>query len=136
MIEATAKKAQFLSELCQELGIEAAVVNDRAETAAHDPALRERFASATARAVGSAATVAELVLPFLEPGGLAVLQRGDISQAERAALEDAVLMLGGRTEAEHAIHGRRRLILVRKLAPTPLRFPRRAGIPAKRPLCS
>jgi 16S rRNA (guanine527-N7)-methyltransferase len=97
--------------------------------------LRERFASATARAVAVAPTVAELVLPFLATGGVAVLQRGTIDARERTALEDASLMLGGAVETEHQLDGERRIVLVRKTEATALRFPRRTGIPEKRPLC-
>ncbi|MBV8723287.1 MAG: 16S rRNA (guanine(527)-N(7))-methyltransferase RsmG, partial [Candidatus Eremiobacteraeota bacterium] len=89
-----------------------------------------------ARAVASAPTVAELLLPFVGPGGVAILQRGTIDARERAALQDAVLVLGGVFEEERQLDGDRRIVLLRKTGPTPPRFPRRTGIPQKRPLCS
>lgn len=135
MIETTRKKAQFLQRAMAELHIDGEVIAQRAEVAAHDETLRERFASATARAVAAAPTVAELVLPFLAPGGVAVLQRGTIDARERTALADASLMLGGAVESERQLDGARRIILVRKTAATTLRFPRRTGVPEKRPLC-
>jgi 16S rRNA (guanine527-N7)-methyltransferase len=135
MIEATAKKATYLESLLEQLDLRGRVVTERAELAAHRPDLRERFASGTARALGSAPTVAELLLPFLELEGLALLQRGAISTKERVALEDASLMLGGSLESETELGGSRRIFLVRKVQRTPLRFPRRPGVPAKRPLC-
>ena len=136
LIEATAKKARFLEHLLEALGIPGTVLSERAETAAHNPRWRERFASGTARAVAGASAVAELLLPFLEPGGVAVLQRGSLPETERHALQDAALMLGGTLEAEHRLEGSRRIVLIRKRGATPSRFPRRAGVPAKRPLCS
>ncbi len=136
MIEATAKKAHYLESLLEALGIRGWVVTERAEVAAHRPDLREHFASGTARALGSASTVAELLLPLIELGGVAVLQRGAISTAERVGLEDACLMLGGLLESEYELEGARRIILVRKVRSTPPRFPRRPGVPAKRPLCA
>jgi 16S rRNA (guanine527-N7)-methyltransferase len=136
LVEATAKKARFLETALDELGISGQVVAERAETAAHRPDLRERFATGTARALGPAPTVAELLLPFLEIGGVAVLQRGTITPEELVALEDASLMLGGRLDAQISLGGNRRLILLRKAASTPNRFPRRPGVPAKRPLCT
>ena len=135
MIETTAKKARFLESALIELDLRGEVVIERAEVAGHQEGLRERFASGTARAIGSAPTVAELLLPFIACGGVAVLQRGQLDAMERTALEDACLMLGGRVERESLLGDERRIILVRKERPTPRRFPRRSGIPAKRPLC-
>jgi 16S rRNA (guanine527-N7)-methyltransferase len=135
MIESTAKKAAFLREAVAELGIAATVVPRRAEIAAREPEHRERYASATARAVAGATTVLELTLPLLAEGGLAILQRGAPEAGEAEAVADAVLVLGGTLEATIDQGGGRRVLLVRKTAPTPQRFPRRVGQPAKRPLC-
>jgi len=139
LIESVAKKARFLLEVVRQLGLPVEVRAERAEDAARDPELRERFAAATARAVGSAPTVIELTLPFLAIGGLAVLQRGKLEEPERIAAADAALVLGGEIEAELPVDDpearERRLLLVRKTVPSGPRFPRRAGVPAKRPLC-
>lgn len=136
MIEATLKKARFLEEMIAELRLEAFVLAERAEVVAHDPRFREGFTTGTARAVASAPTVAELLLPLISVGGEAILQRGTIDDRERQALSDAALMLGGSVEDEILLDGQRRLIVVRKVAPTSPRFPRRTGVPEKRPLCS
>lgn len=135
MIETTLKKARFLEAVIDELRLEAAVVAERAELAGHDPRFRESFITGTGRAVASAPTVAELLLPLIVVGGAAVLQRGTMDERERHALSDAALMLGGRVESERMLDGERRVIVVRKIAPTAARFPRRAGVPEKRPLC-
>lgn len=135
LIEATVKKAHFLESLPDALGMSATILAERAETAAHQTELREAFSSVTCRAVTSASASLELTLPFLQAGGVAVLQRGGIEPAERTGIEDAALVLGGRLEDEIALEGRRRILLVRKIAPTPARFPRRPGVPDRRPLC-
>jgi 16S rRNA (guanine527-N7)-methyltransferase len=135
MIEATTKKARFLESALELLELRGNVVAQRAEIAGHEAGLREVFSCGTCRALGSAPTVAELLLPLLLPGGIAILQRGAIFSDERRALEDASLMLGGRVASEEPLAGDRRLILIEKTGSTPLRFPRRPGIPAKRPLC-
>jgi 16S rRNA (guanine527-N7)-methyltransferase len=135
LVETTRKKAHFLERVIGELGIDGTVVALRAEVAAHDETLRGRFASGTARAVSAAPTVAELLLPLIATGGVAILQRGAMEPRERSALADASLMLGGEVEDERALAGDRRIVLVRKRTPTPLRFPRRTGVPEKRPLC-
>jgi len=135
LIETTVKKARFLEEMLAALGVDGRVVAERAEIAGHDPELRSRFATGTARAVSSAPAVAELLLPFIAAGGAAVLQRGTMDERERHALHDAALMLGGQLESETPLDGERRVIVVRKTAETAIRFPRRTGIPEKRPLC-
>jgi 16S rRNA (guanine527-N7)-methyltransferase len=134
LIESTRKKARFLERALAALELRGEVVPLRAEVAAHDDRWRERFDSGTARALALAPVVAELLLPFLRVGGAAILQRGTMDDRERAALEDAAIMLGGAVEAENSVDGDRRIILVRKTLPTPARFPRRTGIPQKRPL--
>ncbi len=135
MIEATAKKGRFLEEMLQRLGLRGAVVIARAEAAAHGD-LRERFRSGTARALAVAPTVAELLLPFVAIGGAAVLQRGRLDDGERRSLEDAALMLGASVEREVPLAGDRRILVLRKASTTPARFPRRSGVPEKRPLCT
>jgi 16S rRNA (guanine527-N7)-methyltransferase len=135
MIESTGKKARFLAETLSTLGLAGEVIVERAEVAAREDRLRERFASGTARAVASAPAVAELLSPFIAIGGAAVLQRGAMGERERNALGDAALVLGSRVEEERLLDGNRRLIVLRKVAGTPERFPRRPGVPRKRPLC-
>jgi 16S rRNA (guanine527-N7)-methyltransferase len=143
MIESTAKKARFLEEMLAEFGLAGSALAERAEVAAHKEELREHFHTGTARAVSTAPTVVELLLPFIHPGGRAVLQRGTMDDRELQAAEDASLMLGGHVDrvvqqlpevGEAGIV--RQLVIVEKTGKTPLRFPRRVGIPEKRPLCS
>ncbi len=145
LVESIAKKAAFLREISAELGLAVEVIAGRAEDIGRDPRYRGRFASATARAVAGVTTVLEFTIPLLEIGGVALLQRGTISAAERISASDAVLVLGATIEAEIATPlvmslapdsaDGRRLLVVRKTLATGPRFPRRAGIPAKRPLC-
>ena len=139
LVESVAKKARFLAEVVTELELPLVVRTLRAEDAGRDPEFRGRFASATARAVASLPTVLEFTIPLLEVGGLAVLQRGRLEHRERTAAVDAALVLGSRIDDEMLVSenadDERRVVLVRKLEPTGSRFPRRPGIPAKRPLC-
>jgi 16S rRNA (guanine527-N7)-methyltransferase len=137
LIESATKKARFLREVASDLDLPIEVRAERAEDAARNPALRGTFSSATARAVSNMPTVLELTVPFLKVGGLAVLQRGRLDSAERTAAADAALVLGAEIDEEilASEDGDRRVLLVRKIAATGPRFPRRAGVPAKRPLC-
>jgi 16S rRNA (guanine527-N7)-methyltransferase len=137
LVESVAKKARFLREVATELGLDATVLSMRAEEAGRDPCHRERYACATARAVAQASTILELTAPLLAIGGVALLQRGKAPEGERGTLADAALMLGMEIGEEIALEGSddRRIILAHKRTPTPIRFPRRAGVPHKRPLC-
>ena len=135
MVETTLKKARFLEEVLAELGLSGEVVAQRAEVAAHDGRLREAFHTGTARAVSAAPTVAELLMPFVEIGGRLVLQRGRFEPRERDALADAALILGGRIAETVELDGELRVVIVEKTGPTPMKYPRRVGVPEKKPLC-
>ncbi|MDQ6671774.1 MAG: 16S rRNA (guanine(527)-N(7))-methyltransferase RsmG, partial [Chloroflexota bacterium] len=83
LVESIGKKAAFLKETVEQLGLrDVEVVADRAETAARNPAHRDAYDWASARAVGSLPVVIELCAPFLAPGGLLVAQRSGDLDAE------------------------------------------------------
>ena len=139
LIDSTAKKTAFLSHVCRALDLEHILVRTgRAETLAHEPEMRERFDIAFARAVAEIAALVELTLPFVRVGGVVVLHKmADIaSELERAY--NAIETLGGglREVIPVALPGLddRSLVILEKLRPTPGRYPRRPGMPAKRPL--
>lgn len=135
LIEPTLKKAAFLTRALTECGLAGEALAERAETVARDERYREHFSFATARAVSRAPTVAELTIPFLRIGGRALLQRTIPEPRERQALEDAAPMLGATLVEERILEGDRRIFILEKRTPTPARFPRRNGVPEKRPLC-
>jgi 16S rRNA (guanine527-N7)-methyltransferase len=135
LVEPTAKKAAFLARALGECGLAGEAIAERAEVAARDARFREQFAFATARAVASAPTVAELTIPFLRIGGRAMLQRTIMESRERQALEDAAPMLGATLIEERQLEGEHRVLVLQKQTPTEQRFPRRNGVPEKRPLC-
>lgn len=135
LIEPTAKKAAFLSRALQACALAGEAVAERAETVARDERYREQFAFATARAVSRAPTVAELTVPFLRIGGRSLLQRTVPEPRERQALEDAAPMLGAALIEERILDGDHRIFVLEKRHSTPPRFPRRNGVPEKRPLC-
>ena len=140
LVEATGKKARFLEHIVATLGLkDVEVLCGRAEELAHDPSLRERFDVAVSRAVAEMNALLELTLPFCRPGGIMVAQKkGDVA-AELTAAHRALETLGGRllevreVRAEGLANGRV-LALVEKAAPTPDKYPRRSGMPQKRPL--
>jgi 16S rRNA (guanine527-N7)-methyltransferase len=140
LIEATARKAWFLGELIAELrlsGVQVAV--ERAETLAHQSEHREAYDAAFARALAPLPTLLELTLPFLRVGGLLVAPRKGDPASEQASSEAASALLGGGAPRAEpvtvpALADGRVLTIVEKERPTPAAYPRRPGMPAKRPL--
>jgi len=139
LLEATGKKAEFLKALCEELGIEAAVMNARAEQAAHDPAQREQYDVVVARAVAALPMLCELCLPFVRPGGVFAAYKGPKEKAviELETAGGAIALLGGALEHVHGEttgYGGRTRIMIRKISQTPTNYPRNHGIMRKKPL--
>jgi len=135
LVEASRKKAGFLEVVLRELELaNAEVLQTRAETLGRSPAHRGRHDAVTARALASIPVLAEYALPLLRIGGVAVFLKGSGAavQARRAA--GAVAILGGEVQAEDPVLAPRPLVVLRKVAPTPERYPRRPGVPARRPL--
>ena len=139
LLDATAKKTAFLSHAVETLGLrDVSVCTGRAEDAAHSADMRERFDAAFARAVADTAALAELTLPFVRVGGVVVLHKKADIAAELERAQAAIETLGGRLRAALPVSiaglDDRALVVLDKVRPTPQRYPRRAGMPAKRPL--
>jgi 16S rRNA (guanine527-N7)-methyltransferase len=140
LLEATGKKAEFLQAVVQRLhlsGVE--VINTRAEEAGQSPVHRERYDLALGRALAGMATLAELTLPLVRVGGTVIAQKGEDPTAEVEAARKAIAALGGQVRevipaAVPGLDAARHLVVLEKVAPTPAKYPRRPGIPAKRPL--
>jgi 16S rRNA (guanine527-N7)-methyltransferase len=140
LIEATAKKAEWVARTLARLGVEGtSVLAARAEDVAHDPAHRGRYDVAVARAVAPFAVLCELCLPFLTPGGRFVAQKGVAGAAvEVPAASRALSLLGGSLVEVRPVDlpglPNRVLVVVDQERPAPEPYPRRPGMPAKRPL--
>ena len=136
LLDATLKKVTFLKETAAALGLaNVTAVHGRAEELAHDPTYRERYAVVTARAVARLATLVELVAPLTAVGGLVILPKGATAHEEIDEARAAVGSVGGknpraaRSEIDDTL-----FVLIDKTDPTLERFPRRAGMPNKRPI--
>jgi 16S rRNA (guanine527-N7)-methyltransferase len=140
LLEATAKKANFLRHLISMLGLEdTEVITGRAEEAARDAVCREAFDIALSRALAPLPTLVEFTLPFVTVGGGVVAwKKGDIEDEIEGASK-AIEVLGGKLREVRAIeleglNDGRVLVIIDKVSPTPPEYPRRPGIPAKRPI--
>ncbi|PZC47755.1 MAG: 16S rRNA (guanine527-N7)-methyltransferase [Chloroflexi bacterium] len=140
LLEATGKKVTFLREIASGLGLsDVEVLQGRAEDFGRNLEHRDAFDVVVARALGGFPVALELCLPFVRVGGLFIAQMKGQIQPQISEGRGVAVLLGSQVEDVVSIDvlgGDRVLVVVRKLAQTPDKYPRRAGIPAKRPLKS
>jgi len=140
LLEATTKKTTFLEHLVQRLKLaNVQVLNARAEDAGQDPRYREKYDVVLARAVAQMPALAEYMLPLCRVGGKCVALKGESAVHEARQAETALHLLGGRVEKVIPVElpqvaETHYLVVIHKSAATPPAYPRRAGMPAKRPL--
>jgi 16S rRNA (guanine527-N7)-methyltransferase len=140
LLEATGKRTHFLEHVIALLGLtDVSVVTGRAEEVGNLPSQREHYDLVVARAVAKMATLSELCLPFARVGGHFIAMKGADVEQEIDEAKHAIEVLGGKvrtvqsTTVPHLLE-RRTLIVIDKLSSTPPKYPRRSGMPAKRPL--
>ncbi|MCS7224756.1 MAG: 16S rRNA (guanine(527)-N(7))-methyltransferase RsmG [Armatimonadetes bacterium] len=140
LCEARKKKVEFLNLVVHHLGLKnVRVLWERAETAARSEAHRECYDIAVSRAFGPVAVTLECTVPFVVVGGRVAIYGGPTLVKESELMKGLASLLGGRLERllEYALpltDRRRTLAVVVKEGATDRRYPRRAGIPKKRPL--
>ena len=140
LVEATGKKVEFLRHIVTTLRLEGVrLVNERAEDIGQMPDHREHYDWAVARAVAGMPVLAEYLLPLCRVGGRALAQKGESAHAETVEAERAIHLLGGRlaqiTPVElPTVAETHYLVTLEKVAATPPQYPRRPGMPAKKPL--
>ena len=140
LVESVGKKSRFLQRLVATLSLSGVeVYTGRAEQLAHNVRLREKFDLAVTRGVARMPTLLEYTLPFCRLGGQVVaLKHGGIED-EVADAARAMAELGGSLGEITPVRvtgltDNRVVISVSKVAVTPEKYPRRPGMPAKRPL--
>ena len=139
LIDALAKRVDFLRDVIDRLGLNAEALHLRAEDAARRGDLREGFDLAVARAVAPMNVLCEYLLPLVKVGGRVLALKGPGLDGELEQAGNALALLGGEIEGIQplAIPGRdwdHRAAWIKKTAPTPEKYPRRAGTAEKRPL--
>lgn len=140
LVESINKKARFLQAVVEELDLATRVqiVSERAEVIGQHTAYREQFDLAVARAVARLAVLAEYCLPLVRVGGCFMAQKGPEIESELAEASRGFGILGGETTRIKTwalpSGAERTLVRVNKRNNSPETYPRRPGIPAKRPL--
>ncbi len=140
LVDSVGKKTRFLQHVTVGLGVAGVLIlTERAEVIGQDPAHREQYDWATARAVAHLRVLAEYLLPLVRVGGGMLAQKGADAPQEAAAAQAAITLLGGAAPQCQPVRrpGMEQegyVVTAAKVTPTPERYPRRPGLPAKRPL--
>ncbi len=140
LLDSLNKRLNFLSEVVERLGLTGVdIVHARAEDAGRMNDRRDRYHVATSRAVARLNVLAELCLPFVAPGGYFIALKGaqyreEIDEATRAIATLGAQVAEVRPVRLPGIDDSRAVIYIRKVSPTPAAYPRRPGMPEKKPL--
>jgi 16S rRNA (guanine527-N7)-methyltransferase len=139
LIESDQKKSTFLQQMVKELQLNnVTVIKNRVEEIGRDPNFRGNFDYCTSRAVTSVNVLLEYGIPLLKTGGKLLLWKGRNYKNELEQAEIALELLNAKViESFHYTLMQdldRTIVEIEKLAETPQKYPRRTGIPAKRPL--
>jgi len=135
LIEATGKKADFLREAADKLGLgNITVINERAETIGRDHKQhREQYDAVIVRAVGKLRVLLELSAAFVKVGGHVLAVKGERASEEIAEAKQALHALHCAIVDTHRTPTGT-IVVIEKLRKTPRIYPRRAGEPKRAPL--
>ena len=140
LLDSLNKRIQFLDDVIKELQlVNIETIHGRAEDFARPDKLREKFDLCVSRAVANLSTLSEYCLPFVKENGCFISYKSEKVTEEIEAAGKAITLLGGKVEKQiefilpdSDIY--RNLLVIRKVASTPAKYPRKAGLPSKEPL--
>ena len=140
VIESVGKKASFCEHIVNTLGLTGVqILHERAEAVGKMAEHRQGYDWALARAVAVMPVLMEYLLPLVKIGGRALAMKGESGPVEAHEADYAIQLLGGHLRqlvpvTLPSVEDERYLVIVNKVAATPDKYPRRVGIPGKRPL--
>ena len=138
LLDSRSKKLNALRGFVERENLKLELVHGRAEDLGHDPRFRERFLYVLCRALAPMRTALELTAPFATLGGYILMYKGRSWREELEVswkvMEMLGVDLGDVLEYELPSGEKRSLIILEKIERTPKRYPRKAGLPEKRPL--
>lgn len=140
LLDSLNKRINFLNTVVDELGLaDVSAIHGRAEEYGRDVVYRESFDLCVSRAVANLSTLSEFCLPFVKVGGYFVSYKSEKADIEYTEAKNAInLLSGGNVRIEDVIITdtdlTRKMVLIEKLSPMDDKYPRRAGIPLKKPL--
>ena len=141
LLDSLKKRIKFLDTVINELGLDdIKTIHGRAEDFSKQGDYREQFDLCVSRAVANLATLSEYCIPYVKKGGLFVPYKSGEIEEEIDQSKKAVHVLGGKIEdvVKFRLPGTeigRSFVIIRKLQNTARKYPRKAGLPSKEPIC-
>ena len=140
LVDSLKKRVNFLNEVISELNLENIEgIHSRAEDLGRDNNYREKYDVATSRAVANLSTLLEYLMPFVKVNGICICMKGPNIEEELNEAKKAINELSGKLEGVYNFKLpnsdiERNIIIVRKVDKIKLKYPRKAGMPAKEPI--
>lgn len=140
LLDSLMKRINFLKTVGGELGIEGVeYVHSRAEDCGHNHAYRAGFDTVVSRAVANMTTLSEWCIPLLKVGGHFLALKGPLADEELKNARRAISILGGEVERVMEVSIpytdlAHKIIIVKKVRQTPIKYPRKPAIAAKNPI--
>ncbi len=140
LLDSLGKRVKFLNEVIQRLGLHGIqAIHGRAEDYAKANLLREKFDICVSRAVANLSTLSEYCIPYLKEGGFFISYKSEKLSEEMSNAKKAIEILGGNIVSQNEFllpnsDIYRNLLVIQKIALTPKKYPRKAGLPSKEPL--
>ena len=138
LMDSLNKRLNVIKDILEKLELTADVVHSRAEDGGQNKAYREKYDFSTARAVSNLRDLTEYCLPFVKVGGCFIAMKAAKADEEISSAQKAIKTLGGTVFEKHTFEladaGERNIILIKKISPTPDKYPRPSAKIAKNPL--
>ena len=140
LLDSLNKRLKFLNNVIDELGLKnITTVHGRAEDIAHMDEYREKFSLCVSRAVANLSTLSEYCIPFINESGIFISYKSEFSEEETDNAKKAIKVLGGMIEdtyIEELPHSdiNRSFVVIKKERSTSNKYPRKAGVPSKKPI--
>lgn len=140
LLDSLNKRLKFLDSIIDELQLtDISTVHGRAEDIGKDIEYREKFDVCVSRAVANLSTLSEYCIPFISVGGEFISYKSEFSEEEKRGAEKAINLLGGSIKKSVIVELpyseiNRSFIFIDKKNKTPNKYPRKAGVPSKKPI--
>lgn len=141
LMDSLNKRVNFLNEVIEKLELERIeAVHGRAEDMGRDSKYREHYDLCLSRAVANLSSLSEYCLPFVKVGGYFIPYKSGKIEEELDSAKHAIYLLGGKLRETETFllpgtDAERSLVKIEKVTPTAKKYPRKAGMPTKQPLC-
>ena len=140
LLDSLKKRVKFLDEVIGKLGLEdAETIHGRAEDFGREEKFRESYHLCVSRAVANLSTLSEYCIPFVKKKGKFICYKSEKLTDELSDAKRAISLLGGKVEKQVDFYLPssdiyRNLLIIDKIKETPLKFPRKAGLPSREPI--